>query len=446
MDVLGKMSLSGDGLIRLVRKGFKRIADHRAGVVKILLADALSAAFAMFSLKHPSLLSFDRQRNDPNLQSVYHIGQVPCDTQMREILDGVDPENLRPLFKDVFRQLQRSKKLESFVYFKGCYLLSIDGTSYFSSKKIHCESCLEKHHKNGTISYHHQMLGAAIVHPDHREVIPLAPEPIIKQDGASKNDCERNACKRFMPKFRNDHPHLKVIVIEDGLASNGPHIQDLMTYNCHFILGAKEGDHPSLFEALADGCETGETGQYDKTDADGTLHQYLYRNGVPLNASHPELLVNVLDYWQQRPNGKSLHFSWVTDLELTLESIEPIMRGGRCRWKIENETFNTLKNQDYKLEHNFGHGEQNLSVVFAQLMMLGFLVDQAMQIGCKVFDQAHKKVKTKTALWQGVRNLFFSYLFESITQIHEALAIGFVKQPLKLASRNPLSPPFHDTS
>src|SRR5205807_531876 len=91
----------------------------------------------------------------------------------------------------------------------------------------HCESCLQRKAKNGRLTYYHQMLSASLVHPDLREVIPLMPEPIIKQDGQTTNDCERNAAKRFFAKFRKDHPHLPVIVIEDGLSSNAPHITGL---------------------------------------------------------------------------------------------------------------------------------------------------------------------------------------------------------------------------
>ena len=71
------------------------------------------------------------------------------------------------------------------------------------------------------------MLGAALIHPDLRAVIPLMPEPIVKHDGTDKNDCERNAAKRFVAKLRQDHPHLKFIVTEDSLSSNAPHIETL---------------------------------------------------------------------------------------------------------------------------------------------------------------------------------------------------------------------------
>ena len=207
------------------------------------------SAFAMFSLKDPSLLAFDERRSDANLKALFGIGQIPSDTQMREILDPLDPEHLRPSFGDVFRQLQRGKALEPFEFYDGCYLLSLDGTGYFSSQKIHCPSCQVKEHKNGTVTYEHQMLAAVIVHPDLKEVIPLAPEPIQKQDGSTKNDCERNAARRLLEKIRREHPRLKLIVVEDGLASNGPHVRDLIDYGMHFILGVKPGDHAFLFAA-----------------------------------------------------------------------------------------------------------------------------------------------------------------------------------------------------
>ena len=104
-----------------------------------------------------------------------------------EILDPVEPEHVSPAFKMVFRHLQRGKALAEMVFVEGHYLLALDGTGYFSSQEIHCESCLETHHRNGTVTYSHQLLGAAFIHPDKREVIPLMPDPIVKQDGSEKN-------------------------------------------------------------------------------------------------------------------------------------------------------------------------------------------------------------------------------------------------------------------
>ena len=170
--------------------------------------------------------------------------RVPCDTRMREILDPVSPKVLRPVFTSVFRQLQRGKALEPMVFLDGHYLLALDGTGYFSSTTIHCASCLQKVHRNGSITYAHQMLGAAIIHPDMRAVIPLMPEPIVKHDGTDKNDCERNAAKRFVARLRQDHPHLKFIITEDSLSSNAPHIETLHAHGLHYSSGSKKAIMP----------------------------------------------------------------------------------------------------------------------------------------------------------------------------------------------------------
>jgi hypothetical protein len=92
------------------------------------------------------------------------------------------------------------------------------------------------------------MLGAALIHPNQRAVIPLMPEPIMQQDGTEKNDGERQAAKRLIGKLRQDHPHLKVIVTEDSLSSTAPHLHVLHDHHMHYILGVKAGDHAALFE------------------------------------------------------------------------------------------------------------------------------------------------------------------------------------------------------
>jgi hypothetical protein len=419
--------LSADALFGLVRSGFANIPDYRLSDPDISLTDALMSAFAMFSLKSPSLLAFDKERAEGNLETIYGIERVPCDTLMREILDPVSPESLRPVFKSVFRQLQRGKALEPMAFLEGHYLLALDGTGYFSSTQIHCASCLHKVHRNGSITYYHQMLGAAIIHPDVREVIPLMPEPIVKQDGTDKNDCERNAAKRFVAKLRQDHPHLKFIVTEDGLSSNAPHIETLHDHDLHYILGVKEGDHAFLFTQVQAAEHAGRVTHDERHDrAAGLVHRFRFVNDVPLNESNTDVRVNFIEYWEIGAD-KVQHFSWVTDLRVSKRNVFHLMRGGRARWKIENETFNTLKNQGYNFEHNYGHGQQNLSVVFAMLMMLAFLVDQTQQLCCALFQAVWAKLGSKRLLWERMRALFYDYALESMRQLLEALLYGLKK-------------------
>lgn len=414
--------LCADALHTLVHRAFRGIPDQRDAGTRIPLDDALMSAFAMFSLKDPSLLAFDARRYEGNLTDLYGIHQVPSDTQMREILDPVDPEQLRPVFADVFRELQRGKVLESLVFWDGCYLLLLDGTGYFSSQKIHCESCLQKVNRiTGEVTYHHQILGAAIAHPDHKEVIPLAPEAIIKQDGDNKNDCERNAAKRLLRKIRREHPRLKLIVVEDSLASNAPHVRELIAQRMHFILGAKPGDHPFLWKHVNAAFDEGRATIISWYRGDVRC-EISFVNRLPLNESNADLLVNFLQYAEYNAEGQRQKiFTWITDIRIVHANARLLVQGGRARWKIENETFNTLKNQGYHYEHNFGHGDQHLSVVFAMLMMLAFLVDQVQQLCCPLFQAVLQKVGSKRSLWEKLRSHVYHFIFRSMKQLYEAI-------------------------
>ena len=423
-----RKNLSVAALSQGLRARFSKVEDKRdKRRVVIALQDALMSAFAMFTLKMPSLLDFDAIRSSEprrnNLRNLFGVESIPSDTAMREILDEVNPEHLRPAFKDVFLELQRGKALEPYRFINGNYLIAIDGTGYFSSDTIHCASCMEKRDKKtGEVTcYYHQMLGAVMIHPDKKQVVPLCPEPIIKQDGESKNDCERNACARILAKIRQDHPRLGIIITEDGLASNAPHIRDLKKFGMSFILGAKPGDHKYLFEEFSlAGSRIREVRMVDGK----STHVFQYVNDLQLNGSSEDVRVNFLQYEEIRSNGTRLRFSWVTDIEMDDNNVYQIMRGGRARWKIENETYNTLKNQGYEFEHNFGHGEKNLSVVLAYLMMLAFLVDQAQLLASKLVQLALEKAQRLKTMYRTVRNYFDTFAFRDWQELYSAMAYG----------------------
>ncbi len=431
--------LNADSLFSAIREDFQKIHDRRGANSTISLDDALMSGLAVFQLKHPSLLAFDKQRKTApqNLHSMFGITNIPCDSQMRAILDSLSLSSLRAPFRTVFRQIQRGKDFEKMAYLDGHYLLSGDGTGYYSSAKVSSPYCLSKKSRNGQTLYYQQMYAASFVRPGCKIVIPTFPEMITKQDGSSKNDCERNAAKRFYTKFRNEHPHLKVIVLEDGLASNAPHIRDLERLKLSYILGAKPGDHKALFAELEQAVKSERATEFSMIDPDDhkTGHFFKFANQIPLNKSNPDLLVNVLEYTQIDKNEKITTFSWVTDIEITDANVFRLMRAARARWKVENETFNTLKNQDYNLGHNYGLGKKNLSGVFTILMMLAFLIDQAQQLGCWLFQEALAKEESKRSLWEAIRAFFRNYKVDSMETILRAIAHGIDGPALKEVCR-----------
>jgi hypothetical protein len=417
-----RQTLSAPGLIQKLRDSFSQVQDkRRANSVHHSMPDALMAAFAMFNLKYSSMLRFDTEAHaDPrlihNLKSLFGLNKVPCDTQMRQILDPVKPEALRPCFEALHHELQRGKVLEDFTVLGAYYLLAIDGTGQFASNKISCPHCCVKNRSNGTKEFYHQILAAVMVHPELKTVMPIAFEPITKRDGANKNDCERNAAKRLLTYLADAFGQRPFLIVEDALASNGPHVELLYKLGMDFILGVKPNGNAKLFEQVFQRqCDKTLVEWSSEVALDGSCHGYRFTNALSLNESHPELMVNYLGYWsldkrdKDGNEGNQHTFSWVTSLEVTIENVRDIARAGRTRWRVENETFNVLKNQGYEFEHNYGHGEQFLSSTLAGLMMLAFLVDQIQEHSCRVFQQARKSRGTKKTLWMQMRFMMSTF-------------------------------------
>lgn len=408
--------LSADGLIEIVRHAWRREKFDELKS-KYSWQDCVMSGLAIFGFKCKSLLQFEKDKLKPilrrNLRNLYRVEEVPSDTCLRERLDQISASQLRRPFKMIFAHLQRGKALESFRYLDNHYIVSIDGTGQYSSEQIHCKNCCEKHHRDERVSYYHQMLAAALVHPDHKVVIPFAPEPIVKGDGDNKNDCERNASKRLLTELRREHPHLKLLIVEDGLASNYPHLSLLDSLKMDYIIGAKPGDHRYLFDWIADlkpEC-------YSQVDEKNIEHLFECYSNVPLNDAYHDYGVNVMVYREKKPSGKIQKFTWVTKLTLTKNNVFKVMRAARSRWRIENETFNTLKNQGYNFEHNYGHGYNNLCSVMTMLMMLAFLIDQVQQLCCKSYQKARLTRGTFLNLCHFVQSLLELFVWESFEQL-----------------------------
>lgn len=417
--------LSGDGLVTVVRNCLRREKFKVVNGSEYSWQDCLMSGLAIFGFKCPSLLQFEKRKaSEPmirrNLRTLYQVANAPSDTCLRERLDVISPNQLRRPFKKIFAYLQRGKALESFRYLDNHYIISVDGTGQYSSKQVHCKNCCEKKHRNGDVTYYHHMLGASLVHPDKKIVIPLAPEPIIKGDGATKNDCERNASKRLLIDFRREHPHLKVLIVEDGLASNHPHLSLLDSLNMDYLIGVKPGDHTYLFDWIRD--LPGES--HTEIDEQETTHEFQYYHDVPLNDTHHDYRVNVLEYTERKKSGKIQRFSWVTKLAITKENVFMQMRAARSRWRIENETFNTLKNQGYNFSHNYGHGKENLCSVMTMLMLLAFLIDQVQQLCCKTYQKARKHAGAFKVLFERMRVLIEYAIWNSFYEL-----LKFIGEP-----------------
>ena len=294
--------LSAEGLLREARRVFARIPD--APGHDIALVDYLMSGLALFGLKYPSLLQFDHDRQEEttraNLKALYGVERAPATRAFANASMRLHPSDLRPLYKALFASCSVARGWRG----------SRTSTATTCSRSM---APATSPRRRSTARSAPRSITATAPPPTItrcsarcwciricREVFPLAPEPILKPDGSTKNDCERNAAKRLLSDLRREHPHLKLIVVEDGLASNAPHIRHLQALDLRFILGAKPSDHTFLFDWVA---ATEQTARPRFTDRQGFRHRFRYLNGVPLNDANFDLEVNFLEYWEHAPTA-----------------------------------------------------------------------------------------------------------------------------------------------
>jgi hypothetical protein len=404
-----KKHLSFTALRKSLSEHFRQIDDRRQSAkVDYSLHDCLMSGFAMMFFQDPSLLTFQQRLQEGiqknNLSTIFDVNDIPKETQMRSVLDAIPAWQLDAIFADFLHRLQRGKHLANYQLADGSYLIAIDGSEYFSSEHIQCPHCLVTQSK-GKKRYHHQILQSVIIHPDMRQVLPLAPEPINNRDGSKKQDCESKAAKRAVRKIKASYPKMKIIVTADGLYSNQPFIDELKAAGMSFILVAKPTDHQVLFEWVNELIGLNDGGNLELCDEKGRRHRYQWVNQVPLNGTKDADLVNFFQYQLVAKNGKVTYKnSWVTDIQVDENNVVTLVKGGRARWKIENETFNTLKNQGYHIEHNFGHGQQNLSMIFFVLNLLAFYVHQILELTDRLYGTVrYTKFSSRKEYWNQLR-------------------------------------------
>lgn len=381
--------------------------DQRAFNQSYGLADCLKAAFSIFSLKAPSMYQFRQmaQAEEHNLHTIYGVGSIPEDTAFREVLDGVDPSQMRQGFAKLFQHFITRHDLASrYRAWRDFTVVSVDGVEHFCSKKISCSHCLKRNHRDGSTTNYHSMLSAAIVHPDRAEVFPLDHEPIINADGAVKNDCERNAVYRLLDNIQSTYSQMNTIFVLDALYACGPVVERLnQTDNWRYVISTKEVGNKHLFAQFDERNELDNVKWLTPKDDQGRQWEIGYANGLELNASAAHLKVNLVFARATDTRGKEVVYSFLTNIKLTCKNVERILSIGRSRWKIENETFNTLNNQGYKFKHNYGHGKKNLCTIMAYAMMMAFWVDQLQQAASQPFQQLVAGLKTRVKLWDAMR-------------------------------------------
>jgi len=423
-------SMTLDAMIALLSATFRDIPDlRRPDRVAYSLHDTLLSGFAMMFFQHPSLLEFQRKmkqrRGRCNLETLFGVTEGPSDTQMRDILDGVPPELMRPLLPTLFEKIRRAGWAREFkspvpsgAHQGDYYTLVFDGTDSFHSTHVECPGCLRRTDGNGPVHYRHTVVSATLVKAGSHRVLPLDVEEVRNSDGQEKQDCELNAAKRLLLRHRQEHPQMPLIVGGGGLYCHEPCIAQIRDHRLHYVLVCKPGSHRELYDWVADLERLGacEEGQWHEGPAcRRRFFAYRVARAVPLTASR-RVWGTFVEVWEHDRTGKLLyHNSWCTDLEVEAANVAAIIQIGRSRWKIENEQFNVQKNHGYELEHNYGHGQQTLSIVFYLLNLFAFVAHVILERGDRLYQRC-LATTSRRELWHTLRTALRTILVTSWAQ------------------------------
>ena len=420
MEILASL-LSG---LKAVCAAFPDPRKGRSG--NIAMADFGLAAFAMFFIQSVSFLSFQRTlekgHGRSNCQTLFGIEKIPSDNYIRDMLDGADPAVLAPWFQRIERLLFEPVMREGFSRLDGRMLIAVDGTEYFRSQKISCPHCQTRKRSNGKVESYHSMLAATVVAPGQSKVVPLSPEFIVKQDGAEKQDCERNAVKRWLMKHGARLKPLRPVYLGDDLFACQSVVERISDNGDDFIFTCKETSHKALYDFI-DGCEFE---RHEVKVRKGKTHEtrrYRFIEKVPLRDGEDAMLVNWIGFEISDAKGRVKYkTAFVTSLTVTKANVAEIVACGRARWKIENESFNVLKNHGYELEHNFGHGETYLAMTLAALNLLAFAWHTVLDLLEAPWRKAREAAGKRTTFFAYLATLTSIVVFPAWPELLEALA------------------------
>jgi len=357
------------------RKGPARDGDYT-------MADIGLSAFSIFFMQSPSFLGHQRALADghgkSNCQTLFGMQSIPSDNYIRLMLDGAAPAAFDRLFLDA---IEAAGPLTPFHCLGGRVLIALDGSQHFCSRKIKCPQCSTRLLADGSTEYFHTFLGASLVAPGHTKVLPLPAEFIVPQDGAEKQDCERNAAKRWLASHGARFAYLRPVYLGDDLFACHPIATAIKDAGGNFILTCKPSSHKTTEEYLH-GAKLQEHHVVTVKRGKRTTTIYRWLDAVPLRGTEDSIIVNWFSVEILNASGKRTYYnSFVTDLAITSANVAELAACGRARWKIENGTFNVLKNNGYNLEHNFGHGKKTLSNVLVTLNLLAFAFHTAAYLG-----------------------------------------------------------------
>ena len=419
---MGERSVDLPTLMSYLEQAIGEFPDSRTGSnTQYTMRDVALSAFSVFFTQSPSFLAHQRSmqlsKGRSNAGTIFGVTDIPTDNHIRSLLDPVDVSLLQPVFKKVFEELERRQALDRLRCFDDTLLVALDGVWFHNSDTVHCEHCNTQQHRDGRTTYYHSAVTPVIVSPGTSRVISLEPQFIEPQDGETKQDCENAAGKRWLRGAGRSYVDRGVTILGDDLYCNQPMCELLIEHGYNFILTCKYSSHRYLAEWIEQADPKIDLNEHFRKHWNGKQRmtwRYRFANGIPIRDGEDALRVNWMEVVVLDPDGKQrARHVFATNHELTRDNVAAYIDAGRARWKIENEHNNTLKTKGYNLEHNFGHGKNNLSNLMLSLNLLAFLFHTLLELYDPRYQLIRKTLPRRDRFFNDIKALTQYMLFEN---------------------------------
>lgn len=344
----------------------------------------------------------------------------PVNKTLNYFLCSIGEKPVAELRTHAVRRLIRTKALDE-GRLQGRFVVVIDGTGYLVFRERHCEHCLTQKHGEQTL-YMHQALEAKLLGPADL-VISLGTEFIDNRDvqdtpeGASseqrKQDCELKAARRLMAKVRQDYPQLRICLSGDSLFACGEGLQIAKDYHCDYIYVFKPGRTPALWQDFQDLLPLCPDQRVEVQTPEKTAQVYRWVNELDYTDSDGrEWDFTGIYYEDETADGEEHEWSWITSLEVNRDTVREVSTtGGRQRWHIENQGFNTQKNSGLNLEHAYSH---RAWAAFYLLLQIAHMLLQLVEKGSLLRQLARQNGQRSTLAFFGSLKNIAQRLLDSV--------------------------------
>jgi hypothetical protein len=351
-------------------------------------------ALYLFQLGSRRQLDYDlRGGGAPVLANLNRLAEteqttLPVHDTLDHFMGHVRLAGWERLRTQMVQRLLRMKALDA-ARLLGRPVLLIDATGLICFHRRHCPHCLVQRHGKQTLYLHHvleaKLLGPAGV------VVSLDSEFIDNADAGDvtgrsaedvKQDCELKALQRLLPRIKKTYPQLPFVLALDNLYACGPVFALTQKLRWSYVVTFKEGRTPALwreFQALLPACPEN---SLKRIWGDGRVQEFRWVNQLDYQDSARRCWKpNALECTETTADGGQQYFAWLTALPVGRKTVEEIaQKGGRYRWKVENEGFNRQKNSGLNLEHVYSTDPEKWKAYYV-LLQIAFILVQLLERG-----------------------------------------------------------------